>query len=95
MWRYTNKLWKKGIKGKEDLIIYGNEGQKLTEKKANEKVEEYWSSIYRKYENGSGEIWNEETKREFSLRMEREEVEWEDRKIEIEMSRIGNGRNDK
>ena len=64
---YNNikKLKKIEIRNNEEIEIYNEEGQKLTEDETTKEIKRYWQTIYQKHENKIDEIWNEATKREY------------------------------
>lgn len=65
MCKYINKL--KGSEKKENntIRIFGEDGHELEKCKMKEEIENFWSTVYRKHESNTSEVWNNERKEEY------------------------------
>ena len=62
LWDNIDKLRGKKKKKKEDDKLYSENGQQLNKEESEVEIEKYWTEIYRRYENNTDDLWNEETK---------------------------------
>lgn len=62
MWKHINKLRQNKERNTEELCIYNEQGQMLTEAEKATEIINYWSTIYKKHENDINLIWNNEAR---------------------------------
>ena len=62
-------------KTRKQCKLYNEKGEHLKKDEAEEEIKEFWTNIYKKHENNIEDVWNEETKKEYSKMIERENSE--------------------
>ena len=60
---------------KQECKLYNDLREQLEKDEAEEEIKEFWTNIYKKHENNIEDVWNEETKKEYSKIIERENNE--------------------
>ena len=75
LWDNIDRLRGKPKTRKQECKLYNEKGEKLEKDEAEEEIKEFWTNIYKKHENNIEDVWNEETKNEYSKIIERENNE--------------------
>ncbi|KAK4328188.1 hypothetical protein Pmani_001395 [Petrolisthes manimaculis] len=83
MWTNINKLRKKDTAERQDIILYNEEGEVLTDDAAKQELETYWNGIYKAHENNVPHTWNQNARDQYMTQDNQERINQQEQTIEI------------